>query len=183
MSRFSIRNPYFIVVICLVLVRDRRHQPGADAGGSVPAHQPSGSRGGHVLLRHAARRTSKPTSPIRWSASSRWPAASITWNRARCWASASSRSSSSPDTSADADVTQLSNLALADLKRLPPGTLPPVVLKIRCLQSAGLPGDGQGRGPERNAASRHRPVPDPQSDRGGAGFGDSAVRSAASTGR
>jgi HAE1 family hydrophobic/amphiphilic exporter-1 len=35
-----------------------------------------------------------------------------------------------PGTSADADVTQLSNLALADLKRLPPGTLPPVVLKF-----------------------------------------------------
>ena len=34
-----------------------------------------------------------------------------------------------PGTNADADVTQLSNLALADLKRLPPGTLPPVVLK------------------------------------------------------
>lgn len=33
-----------------------------------------------------------------------------------------------PETSADADVTELSNLALADLKRLPPGTLPPVVL-------------------------------------------------------
>jgi len=33
-------------------------------------------------------------------------------------------------TSADADVTELSNLALADLKRLPPGTLPPVVLKF-----------------------------------------------------
>src|SRR6202161_2943493 len=33
-------------------------------------------------------------------------------------------------TSADADVTQISNLALADLKRLPPGTLPPVVLKF-----------------------------------------------------
>ena len=32
-------------------------------------------------------------------------------------------------TSSDADVTQLSNLALADLKRLPPGTLPPLVLK------------------------------------------------------
>jgi multidrug efflux pump subunit AcrB len=30
-----------------------------------------------------------------------------------------------PGTSADADVTELSNLALADLKRLPPGTLPP----------------------------------------------------------
>src|SRR4029077_18455912 len=35
-----------------------------------------------------------------------------------------------PGTSADADVTQISNLALADLKRLPPGTLPPVVLKF-----------------------------------------------------
>jgi multidrug efflux pump subunit AcrB len=34
-----------------------------------------------------------------------------------------------PGTDADADVTQLSNLALADLKRLPPGTLPPLVLK------------------------------------------------------
>jgi multidrug efflux pump subunit AcrB len=34
-----------------------------------------------------------------------------------------------PGTDPDADVTQLSNLALADLKRLPPGTLPPVVLK------------------------------------------------------
>src|ERR1700730_6619655 len=35
-----------------------------------------------------------------------------------------------PGTNADADVTQLSNLALADLKRLPPGTLPPLVLKF-----------------------------------------------------
>jgi HAE1 family hydrophobic/amphiphilic exporter-1 len=35
-----------------------------------------------------------------------------------------------PGTSADADVTELSNLALADLKRLPPGTLPPLVLKF-----------------------------------------------------
>jgi multidrug efflux pump subunit AcrB len=34
-----------------------------------------------------------------------------------------------PGTDADADVTQMSNLALADLKRLPPGTLPPLVLK------------------------------------------------------
>jgi hydrophobic/amphiphilic exporter-1 (mainly G- bacteria), HAE1 family len=33
-----------------------------------------------------------------------------------------------PGTSANADVTQMANLALADLKRLPEGTLPPVVL-------------------------------------------------------
>ncbi|HEY1757580.1 MAG TPA: efflux RND transporter permease subunit [Bryobacteraceae bacterium] len=35
-----------------------------------------------------------------------------------------------PGTSADADMTQLSNLAMADLKRLPPGTLPPLVMKM-----------------------------------------------------
>jgi multidrug efflux pump subunit AcrB len=33
-----------------------------------------------------------------------------------------------PGTNADADVTQISNLAMADLRRLPQGTLPPVVL-------------------------------------------------------
>ena len=33
-------------------------------------------------------------------------------------------------TDPDADMTELSNLALADLRRLPPGTLPPVVLKF-----------------------------------------------------
>src|SRR5579863_6259958 len=35
-----------------------------------------------------------------------------------------------PGTDADADVTEISNLALADLRRLPQGTLPPVVLKV-----------------------------------------------------
>jgi multidrug efflux pump subunit AcrB len=35
-----------------------------------------------------------------------------------------------PGTNQDADVTELANLALADLKRLPPGTQPPVVLKF-----------------------------------------------------
>ncbi|HLH43734.1 MAG TPA: efflux RND transporter permease subunit [Bryobacteraceae bacterium] len=35
-----------------------------------------------------------------------------------------------PGTNPDADVTELSNLSLADLKRLPPGTLPPVALKF-----------------------------------------------------
>src|SRR5215813_3476308 len=35
-----------------------------------------------------------------------------------------------PGTNADSDVTEISNLAMADLKRLPPGTLPPVVQKF-----------------------------------------------------
>ncbi len=41
-----------------------------------------------------------------------------------------------PGTNADSDVTQLSNLSLSDLKRLPPGTLPPVVLRF---DAASLP--------------------------------------------
>src|ERR1700688_2131542 len=35
-----------------------------------------------------------------------------------------------PGTSADADVSEISNLAMADLRRLPPGTLPPIVQKF-----------------------------------------------------
>jgi len=35
-----------------------------------------------------------------------------------------------PGTDANADVTQISNLALADLRRLPQGTLPPVVMSV-----------------------------------------------------
>jgi multidrug efflux pump subunit AcrB len=35
-----------------------------------------------------------------------------------------------PGTNADSDVTTISNLAMANLRRLPPGTLPPVVLKF-----------------------------------------------------
>src|ERR1700756_1416522 len=35
-----------------------------------------------------------------------------------------------PGTNADSDVTAITNLAMANLRRLPPGTLPPVVLKF-----------------------------------------------------
>src|ERR1700709_2887076 len=35
-----------------------------------------------------------------------------------------------PGTNADSAVTTISNLAMAQLRRLPPGTLPPVVLKF-----------------------------------------------------
>src|SRR3954451_5256752 len=35
-----------------------------------------------------------------------------------------------PGTNADSDVTEISNLAMAQLRRLPPGTLPPIVQKF-----------------------------------------------------
>ena len=51
-----------------------------------------------------------------------------------------------PGTDANADVTQISNLAMADLRRLPQGTLPPVVMKVDasslpvCLLTVKWPG-------------------------------------------
>ena len=183
MPRFSIRNPYFIVVICLALAVIGITSLVAHAGGSVSRRSICRKWWSRRSIPACRRRTSKPISPIRWSASSPWPAASITWNRARCWASASSRSIFQPGTNADADVTQLSNLALADLKRLPPGTLPPVVLKFDASSLPVCLVTVKGEGLERNAASRSRAVPDPQSDRGGEGRGNSRPSSAASTGR
>jgi multidrug efflux pump subunit AcrB len=35
-----------------------------------------------------------------------------------------------PGTNADSDVNTISNLAMADLRRLPPGTMPPIILKF-----------------------------------------------------
>ena len=51
-----------------------------------------------------------------------------------------------PGTDANADVTNISNLAMADLRRLPEGTLPPVVLKVDAssLPVCLLTLDGQG---------------------------------------
>ncbi len=42
-----------------------------------------------------------------------------------------------PGFNADSAVTEIANLAMADLRRLPPGTLPPVVLKF---DASSLPG-------------------------------------------
>ena len=51
-----------------------------------------------------------------------------------------------PGSDANADVTQISNLAMADLRRLPQGTLPPVVMKVDAssLPVCLLTVDGQG---------------------------------------
>ncbi len=51
-----------------------------------------------------------------------------------------------PGTDANADVTQISNLAMADLRRLPQGTLPPVVMSMDAssLPVCLLTAEGQG---------------------------------------
>ena len=78
-----------------------------------------------------------------------------------------------PGTNADADVTQLSNLALADLKRLPPGTLPPVVLKFDASSLPVCLVTVKGEGLNETQLHDSGPVPDPQPDRGSERRGNS----------
>ena len=59
-----------------------------------------------------------------------------------------------PGTNSDSAVTNISNLAMANLRRLPPGTLPPVVLKF---DASSLPVcliTLKGEGLERDPAAR-----------------------------
>jgi multidrug efflux pump subunit AcrB len=129
MPRFSIRNPYFIVVVCLALA-----VIGINALSRMPVDLFPPINLPVVVV--ATFYNGMPPQDIE---------VDITNPLERFFTQASgidhmeSRSLLGvsiikvffqPGTNADADVTQLSNLALADLKRLPPGTLPPLVLKF-----------------------------------------------------
>src|ERR1700748_2382198 len=129
MSTFSIRNPYFIIVVCLVVA-----VLGFVAIAGMPVDLFPTINLPQVVV--ATFYSGMPPQDIE---------ANITAPLERFFTLASgidhmeSRSMLGvslirvffqPGTSADTDVTELSNLALADLKRLPPGTLPPVVLKF-----------------------------------------------------
>ena len=63
-----------------------------------------------------------------------------------------------PGTDADAAVTSIANLAMADLRRLPPGTLPPVVLKFDASSLPGLPDHTQGGRIQRGQSARPGPI-------------------------
>src|SRR5450631_632456 len=128
MSRFSIRNPYFIVVICLAL---------SLIGGVSLARMPVDLFPSINLpeVMVATFYSGMPPEDIETDITNPLErfftlAAGIDHMESRSMLGVSLiKVYFQPDTSADADVTELSNLALADLKRLPPGTLPPVVLK------------------------------------------------------
>jgi len=129
MSRFSIRNPYFIVVICLAICVIGLTSlfrmpvdlfPPINLPEVVVATFYSGMPPGDIEV--------SITNPLERFFTL---AAGIDHMESRSMLGVSLiKVYFQPDTSADADVTELSNLALADLKRLPPGTLPPVVLKF-----------------------------------------------------
>src|SRR3984957_4100751 len=128
MASFSIRNPYFIIVLCLAVV-----VLGVVAARGMPVDLFPTINLPQVVV--ATFYSGMPPQDIE---------ANITAPLERFFTLASGidhmeshsilgvsmiRVFFQPNTSADADVTELSNLALADLKRLPQGTLPPGVLK------------------------------------------------------
>jgi HAE1 family hydrophobic/amphiphilic exporter-1 len=129
MSRFSIRNPYFIIVVCLAicligvtsLVRMPVDLfPPINIPEAVVATFYSGMPPSDIEL--------DITDPLeRWFTLG----SGIDHSESRSMLGVSIiKVIFQPGTDADADVSELSNLALADLKRLPPGTLPPVVMKF-----------------------------------------------------
>jgi len=129
MSGFSIRNPYFIVVICLALV-----VIGVTSLWRMPVDLFPSINLPEVVV--ATFYSGMPPQDIETDITDPLErfftlASGMDHMESRSLLGVSIiRAYFQPGTSADADVTELSNLALADLKRLPPGTLPPVVLKF-----------------------------------------------------
>ncbi len=129
MPRFSIRNPYFIIVICLVVM-----VIGLSSLARMPVDLFPPINIPEVVV--ATFYTGMPPEDIETDITDpleRWftLASGVEHSESRSLLGVSMiKVYFQPGTNADADVTQLSNLAMADLKRLPPGTLPPVVLKF-----------------------------------------------------
>src|ERR1700720_4058046 len=129
MPGFSIRNPYFIIVICLVLV-----VIGVTSISRMPVDLFPPINLPEVVV--ATFYSGMPPQDIETDITDPLErfftlAAGVDHMESRSLQGVSIiRVYFQPGTSPDADVTELSNLALADLKRLPPGTLPPVVLKF-----------------------------------------------------
>ena len=128
MPRFSIRNPYFIVVICLAIL-----VIGVESLARMPVDLFPPINLPEVVV--ATFYSGMPPKDIETDITNpleRWfTLAGYEHSESRSMLGVSLiKIFFQPGTSADADVTQISNLALADLKRLPPGTLPPVVLKF-----------------------------------------------------
>ena len=129
MPRFSIRNPHFIVVICLALL-----VIGVTSVARMPVDLFPTINMPEVIV--ATFYNGMPPVDIETDITNPLErfftlAAGMDHMESRSLLGVSMiKAYFQPGTNADADVTALSNLALADLKRLPPGTLPPVVLKF-----------------------------------------------------
>ena len=129
MPGFSIRNPYFIIVLCLALL-----VIGVTSLARMPVDLFPPINLPEVVV--ATFYTGMPPEDVEYDITDPLErfftlAAGVDHMESRSMLGVSIiRVYFQPGTNADTDVSELSNLALADLKRLPPGTLPPVVLKF-----------------------------------------------------
>ena len=145
MSRFAIRTPYFIVVVALIV---------AVVGGAALARMPVDMFPtiNIPMVVVATFYNGMPPEQIESDITSRFErqftlASGIEHIESRSLPGASViRVYFQPGSNSDSAVATISNLAMAQLRRLPPGTLPPVVLKFDasslpvCLVTVG----GQG---------------------------------------
>src|SRR4029078_3795022 len=129
MSRFAIRTPYFIVVVALII---------AVVGGTALARMPIDMfpNINIPMVVVATFYNGMPPEQIETDITSRFErqftlASGVEHIESRSLPGASViRVYFQPGTNADSAVATISNLAMAQLRRLPPGTLPPVVLKF-----------------------------------------------------
>ena len=174
MTRFSIRNPYFVVVVCLLLT-----VIGVTSLARMPIDLFPTINLPEVVV--ATFYSGMPPEDIETDITDPLErfftlASGIDHMESRSLLGVSIiKVYFQPGTNADADVTELSNLAMADLKRLPPGTLPPVVLKFDASSLPVCLVTLKRRRSEPDTASRYWPVHHSQPDRGRAGRGDSAA--------
>ncbi len=129
MSSFAIRNPYFIVVICLIIA-----VVGVTSLSRMPVDMFPSMNIPVVVV--ATFYSGMPPEQIETDITSRFErfftlGAGIEHIESRSLPGVSViKVYFQPGTNPDSAVTTISNLAMAQLRRLPPGTLPPVVLKF-----------------------------------------------------
>src|SRR5436305_9442619 len=129
MSRFSIRNPYLIVVICLIVT-----VIGLTSVVRMPVDLFPDINIPQVIV--ATFYSGMPPEQIEIDITGRFErfftlGAGIDHMESRSLPGVSIiKVFFQPGTNADSDVSEISNLAMADLRRLPPGTLPPIVQKF-----------------------------------------------------
>ncbi|MGH9739824.1 MAG: efflux RND transporter permease subunit, partial [Candidatus Acidiferrales bacterium] len=129
MPRFAIRNPYLIVVVCLILA-----VVGVSSLARMPVDLFPPINIPEVVV--ATFYNGMPPEDIETEITGRFErfftlGSGIEHIESRSLPGVSIiKIFFQPGTNADSDVTEISNLAMANLRRLPPGTLPPVVLKF-----------------------------------------------------
>jgi HAE1 family hydrophobic/amphiphilic exporter-1 len=129
MSGFAIRNPYFIVVCCLIV---------AIVGGVTLVRMPVDLFPpiNIPVVVVATFYSGMPPEQIETDITGRFErfftlGSNIDHIESRSLPGVSLiKIYFQPGTDPDADLSEISNLAMADLRKLPPGTLPPVVLKF-----------------------------------------------------